>query len=116
MHIHVYPDMIILVSSLYEHLYMHIKTYIHYSTCLCAYVKKTKYLHEKTRNICAAYRYIHTYRYIYIYIIYIEGWSGYLYTYIHVDIYIHAYTYIERFKVLRFDTVAKNGNADGVIE
>ena len=89
MHIHVYPDIIILVSSLYEHLYMHIKTYIHYSTCLCAYVKKTKYLHEKTRNICAAYRYIHTYRYIYIYIIYIEGWSGYLYTYIHVDIYIH---------------------------
>ena len=114
MHIHVYPDIIILVSSLYEHLYMHIKTYIHYSTCLCAYVKKTKYLHEKTRNICAAYRYIHTD--IYIYIIYIEGWSGYLYTYIHVDIYIHAYTYIERFKVLRFDTVAKNGNADGVIE
>ena len=50
--------------------------------------------------------YIHTD--IYIYIIYIEGWSGYLYTYIHVDIYIHAYTYIERFKVLRFDTVAKN--------
>ena len=69
---------------------------------------------KKARNICAAYRYIHTY--IYIYIIYIEGWSGYLYTYIHVDIYIHAYTYIERFKVLRFDTVAKNGNADGVIE
>ena len=48
MQIHVYPDMIILVSSLYEHLYMHIKTYIHYSTCLCAYVKKTKYLHEKS--------------------------------------------------------------------
>ena len=47
MHIHLYPDIIILVSSLYEHLYMHIKTYIHYSTCLCAYVKKTKYLHEK---------------------------------------------------------------------
>ena len=73
---------------------------------------------KKTRNICAAYRYIH----IYIYIIYIEGWSGYLYPYIHVYIYIyihtyiHAYTYIERFKVLRFDTVAKNGNADGVIE
>ena len=73
MQIHVYPDMIILVSSLYEHLYMHIKTYIRYSTCLCAYVKKTKYLH-KTRNIYAAYGYI------YIYIIYIEGWSGYLYT------------------------------------
>ena len=60
--------------------------------------------------------YIHTDIYIYIYIIYIEGWSGYLYTYIHVDIYIyiHAYTYIDRFKVLRFDTVAKNENADGV--
>ena len=76
---------------------------------------------KKTRNICAAYRYIHTYIYIYIYIIYIEGWSGYLYPYIHVYIYIHiyiyihAYTYIERFKVLRFDTVAKNENADGVI-
>ena len=58
--------------------------------------------------------YIHMYIYIYMYIyniiIYIEGWSGYLYTYIHVDIYIyiHAYTYMERFKVLRFDTVAKN--------
>ena len=63
---------------------------------------------------------IDTYIHIYIYIIYIEGWSGYLYPYIHVyiytHIYIHAYTYIERFKVLRFDTVAKNGNADGVIE
>ena len=47
---------------------------------------------------------------IYIHIIYIGGWSGYLYTYTHVDIYIciHAYTYIERFKVLRFDRVAKN--------
>ena len=63
---------------------------------------------------------LHIDTYIYIYIIYIEGWSGYLYPYIHVyiytHIYIHAYTYIERFKVLRFDTVAKNGNADGVIE
>ena len=98
MHIHVYPDIIILVSSLYEHLYMHIKTYIHYSTCLCAYVKKTKYLHEKTRNICAAYRYIHTY--IYIYHLY-RGLVGlplpihtciYIYMYIY---YIHAYTYRE---------------------
>ena len=60
MHIHVYPDIIILVSSLYEHLYMHIKTYIHYSTCLCAYVKKTKYFcMKKTRNIYAAYIYIY---------------------------------------------------------
>ena len=93
MHIHVYPDIIILVSSLYEHLYMHIKTYIHYSTCLCAYVKKTKYLHEKTRNICAAYRYIH----IYIYHLY-RGLVGlplpihtciYIYTYIYTCIYIY---------------------------
>ena len=61
MHIHVYPDIIILVSSLYEHLYMHIKTYIHYSTCLCAYVKKTKYLHEKLETYM-----LHMDTYIYI--------------------------------------------------
>ena len=94
MHIHVYPDMIILVSSLYEHLYMHIKTYIHYSTCLCAYVKKTKYLHEKTRNICAAYRYIHTYRYIYIYHLY-RGLVG-LPLHIHTCRYIYTCIYIYR--------------------
>ena len=111
MQIHVYPDMIILVSSLYEHLYMHIKTYIHYSTCLCAYVKKTKYLHEKLETYM-----LHMDTYIYIYHLY-RGLVG-LPLHIHTCryIYIHAYTYIERFKVLRFDTVAKNGNADGVIE
>ena len=65
MHIHVYPDIIILVSSLYEHLYMHIKTYIHYSTCLCAYVKKTKYLHKKLETyVLHIDTYIHTYIYI----------------------------------------------------
>ena len=101
MHIHVYPDIIILVSSLYEHLYMHIKTYIHYSTCLCAYVKKTKYLHEKKLETYVLH--IDTYIHIYIYIyIYIGGWSGYhlyrglvgLPLYIHTYIYIYIYMHI----------------------
>ena len=58
---------------------------------------------------------IDTYIHIYIYHLY-RGLVGLPLPIHNMYIYIHAYTYIERFKVLRFDTVAKNGNADGVIE
>ena len=93
MHIHVYPDIIILVSSLYEHLYMHIKTYIHYSTCLCAYVKKTKYSHKKLETyVLHIDTYIHTD--IYIYHLY-RGLVG-LPLHIHTCRYIYTCIYIYR--------------------